>query len=113
MRQLFPDCPQAFDNTLEIAKRCNVEIDLKSRHAPHFSPEDGSTPEKFLTKLCYERADQSTANSTTKVKERLERELHVIESKGFASYFLIVWDFCNYAHKNNIPSAQEAARWVH
>ena len=56
MRQLFPDCPQAFDNTLEIAKRCNVEIDLKSRHAPHFSPEDGSTPEKFLTKLCYEKA---------------------------------------------------------
>ena len=103
MRQLFPDCPQAFDNTLEIARRCNVEINLKQRHAPHFSPDDGSTPEKFLTKLCYEKADQIYGKLDDRVKERLERELHVIESKGFASYFLIVWDFCNYAHKNNIP----------
>ncbi len=103
MRQLFPDCPQAFDNTLEIAKQCNVEIDLKSRHAPHFSPEDGSSPEKFLTKLVFEKAQQIYGKLDDRVKERLERELHVIESKGFASYFLIVWDFCNYAHKNNIP----------
>ena len=103
MRQLFPDCPQAFDNTLAIAQRCNVEINLKQRHAPHFSPDDGSTPEKYLTKLCYEKADQIYGKLDDKIKERLERELHVIESKGFASYFLIVWDFCNYAHKNNIP----------
>ncbi len=103
MRELFPDCPEAFDNTLEIAKRCSVEIDLKSRHAPRFNPEDGSTPEKFLTKLCYEKANQIYGKLEDKIKERLERELHVIESKGFASYFLIVWDFCNYAHKNNIP----------
>jgi DNA polymerase III subunit alpha len=103
MRELFPDCPQAFDNTQEIARRCSVEIDLKSRHAPHFSPEDGSTPEKFLTNLVFEKAKQIYGKLDDKVKERLERELHVIESKGFASYFLIVWDFCNYAHKNNIP----------
>jgi DNA polymerase III subunit alpha len=103
MRELFPDCPAAFDNTLAIAKRCNVEIDLKSRHAPRFHPEDGSTPEKFLTELCYAKAKQIYGKIDDKVKERLERELHVIESKGFASYFLIVWDFCNYAHKNNIP----------
>jgi DNA polymerase-3 subunit alpha len=103
MRQLFPDLPQAFDNTLEIASRCNVEIDLKSRHAPRFNPEDGSQPDKFLTKLCYEKAQQIYGKIDGKVKERLERELQVIESKGFASYFLIVWDFCNYAHKNNIP----------
>jgi len=103
MRELFPDLPEAFDNTLEIAKRCNVEIDLKSRHAPRFNPEDGSTAEKFLTKLCYEKAEQIYGKIDGRVKERLERELQVIESKGFASYFLIVWDFCNYAHKNNIP----------
>jgi DNA polymerase III subunit alpha len=103
MRQLFPDCPQAFDNTLAIAQRCNVEINLKQRHAPHFSPDDGSTPEKFLTNLCYEKAKQIYGKLDDRVKERLERELHVIESKGFASYFLIVWDFCNYAHQNNIP----------
>jgi DNA polymerase-3 subunit alpha len=103
MRQLFPQWPQACDNTLAIAQRCNVEIDLKSRHAPHFSPPDGSTPEKFLTKLCYENAQKIYGKIDDQIKERLDRELHVIESKGFASYFLIVWDFCNYAHKNNIP----------
>jgi DNA polymerase-3 subunit alpha len=53
MRRLFPDWPQACDNTLAIAERCNVEIDLKHRHAPRFNPEDGSTPEKFLTKLVF------------------------------------------------------------
>lgn len=105
MRGLFPDRPEACDNTLTIAERCNVEINLKSRHAPRFKPEDGSTPEKFLTKLVFEKAQQIYPDfiGDDKIKERLDRELNVIESKGFASYFLIVWDFCNYAHKQNIP----------
>jgi DNA polymerase-3 subunit alpha len=103
MRQLFPQWPQACDNTLTIAERCNVEIDLKHRHAPRFTPEDGSTPEKFLTKLVFEKAQQIYGKIDDKIKERLDRELNVIESKGFASYFLIVWDFCNYAHEQNIP----------
>jgi DNA polymerase-3 subunit alpha len=103
MRQLFPQWPQACDNTMTIAQRCNVELDLKKRHAPRFHPADGSTPEQFLTKLCHERAQQIYGKVDGKIKERLDRELNVIESKGFASYFLIVWDFCNYAHQNNIP----------
>jgi len=105
MRQLFSDIPQACDNTLAIAQRCNVELDLKTRHAPRFKPQDGSTPEKFLTKLCYEKAEQIYGQITEPIKARLDRELDVIESKGFASYFLIVWDFCDYAHKNNIAAA--------
>ena len=104
MRMLFSDVPEACDNTLALAERCNVELDLKTRHAPSFKPADGSTPEEFLTKLCYERAEQIYGRITDQVKERLDRELDVIESKGFASYFLIVWDFCNYAHQNNIPA---------
>lgn len=103
MRQIFPDIPQACDNTLVIAERCNVEIDLKSRHAPVFRPEDGSTPEDFLTKLCYERAKVLYGEITEEVKARIDRELEVIEGKGFASYFLINWEFCNWATKNNIP----------
>ena len=94
---------QACDNTLTIAERCNVELDLKTRHAPVFKPEDGSTPEELLTKLAYDGAKKRYAQITDQIKERLDRELDVIESKGFASYFLIVWDFCSYAHKNNIP----------
>jgi DNA polymerase-3 subunit alpha len=105
MRSRFAElAPQACDNTLAIAERCNVELDLKTRHAPRFKPPDGTTAEEFLTKLCYERAEQIYGQLTNKIKERLDRELDLIESKGFASYFLIVWDFCNYAHENNIPA---------
>ncbi len=103
MRQLLADSIEACDNTTEIANRCNVEIDLKKRHAPRFEPADGSTPEELLTKLCYEGAKKRYGEITEKIKARLDRELDVIESKGFASYFLIVWDFCKYAHENNIP----------
>ena len=103
MRRLFADVPQACDNTLEIGDRCNVELDLKRRHAPQFRPPDGSTPEEFLTGLCYEAAERRYGRITEQIRGRLDRELDVIESKGFASYFLIVWDFCRYAHENNIP----------
>jgi DNA polymerase-3 subunit alpha len=103
MRQLFSDYSEACDNTIAIANRCNVELDLKERHAPRFEPPDGTTAEKFLTRLCYEGAEKRYGQITSQIKERLDRELHVIESKGFASYFLIVWDFCKYAHENNIP----------
>jgi len=103
MRSLFADVPQACDNTIEIADRCHVELDLKTRHAPHYDPADGSTPEQYLTKLCYEGAGRRYGKIDDEVKARIDRELDVIESKGFASYFLIVWDFCNYAHKHGIP----------
>jgi DNA polymerase-3 subunit alpha len=105
MRSLFArSASEACDNTLAITERCNVELDLKTRHAPRFKPPDGTTAEEFLTKLCHERAEQIYGQITDKVKERLDRELDVIKSKGFASYFLIVWDFCNYAHEKNIPA---------
>ncbi|MHC4757789.1 MAG: DNA polymerase III subunit alpha, partial [Planctomycetota bacterium] len=103
MRQDFAEVIEACDNTLMIAERCNVELDLKKRHAPVFQPPDGSSPEEFLTQLVFERAKGVYGKVTDKVKSRIERELDVIESKGFASYFLIVWDFCNYAQQNNIP----------
>jgi DNA polymerase-3 subunit alpha len=103
MRELFAKNAEACDNTLTIANRCNVELDLKQHHAPHFNPPDGTTAEDFLTKLCYEGAKKRYGEIADEVKKRLERELDVIKSKGFASYFLIVWDFCKYAHENNIP----------
>ncbi len=106
MRQLFAGLPiadEACDNTAAIADRCNVELNLKERHAPRFVPDDGTTAEEFLTRLCCQGAEKRYGKITDQVKERLDRELHVIESKGFASYFLIVWDFCKYAHENNIP----------
>jgi len=103
MRQLFADNIEACDNTIAIAERCNIELDLKKQHAPRFEPPDGSTPEEFLTERCYEGAKKRYGQITDQIRARLDRELDVIESKGFASYFLIVWDFCKYAHENNIP----------
>jgi len=103
MRGMFADVPEACDNTLMIAERCNVEIDLKTKHAPTFTPADSSSPEDFLTKLCNEGAKKRYGRITGEIKQRIERELEVIEGKGFASYFLIVWDFCNYAMQNKIP----------
>jgi DNA polymerase-3 subunit alpha len=103
MREDFAQVPQACDNTMTIAARCNVELDLKTRHAPGFKPADDSSPEEFLTRLCYENAEKIYGEITDQIRERLDRELDVIESKGFASYFLIVWDLCQYAHKNDIP----------
>jgi DNA polymerase-3 subunit alpha len=102
MRQLFADSIQACDNTMAIAERCNVELDLKTHHAPRFEPPDGKTPESYLIELCYEGAKERYGQITERIKERLDRELKVIESKGFASYFLIVWDFCKFAHENDI-----------
>jgi DNA polymerase-3 subunit alpha len=103
MRNLFADVPQACDNTLKIAERCNVEIELGAQHAPVFHPEDGSTPEDFLKRLVYEGAQKKYGQITDEIEQRIERELSVISGKGFASYFLICWDFCNYAIQNHIP----------
>ncbi|HBG77740.1 MAG TPA: DNA polymerase III subunit alpha [Phycisphaerales bacterium] len=104
MREMFRDVPDACDNTLLVAQRCNVEIDTKTRHAPSFKTPDKSTPEKFLTKLCYEGAKKRYGKMTDEIKQRLDHELEIIESKGFSSYFLIVWDFCRFAAENNIPT---------
>jgi DNA polymerase-3 subunit alpha len=103
MQAMFDGMEEACDNTMAIAERCNVELDLKSRHAPKYKPEDGSKPEEYLTKLCYEGAKRRYGKITEEIDARMERELEVIKGKGFASYFLIVWDFCNYAAKNGIP----------
>jgi len=103
MRAMFADIPEACDNTLAIAERCNVELDLTTRHAPVYRPPDGSSAEDYLTRLVMAGAEQRYGQLTPEVRERIDRELEVIESKGFSSYFLIVWDFCNYARQHNIP----------
>ncbi|MHC4858333.1 MAG: DNA polymerase III subunit alpha, partial [Planctomycetota bacterium] len=112
MRNLFADVPKACDNTLKIAERCNVEIELGAQHAPVFHPEDGSTPEDFLKRLVYEGAQKKYGQITDEIEQRIERELSVISGKGFASYFLICWDFCNYAIQNHIPIGARGRRFM-
>ncbi|MHC4519400.1 MAG: DNA polymerase III subunit alpha [Planctomycetota bacterium] len=104
MREMFADIPEACDNTLAIAERCNVEMDLTSRHAPVYKPPDGSSAEDYLTRLVMKGAKELYGTITPEIQERIDRELEVIEGKGFSSYFLIVWDFCNFARENDIPA---------
>src|SRR3989344_4546317 len=106
MAALFHDTPEAIENTLAIADKCNVELPLNVTQLPAFSVPEGFTPETYLRKLCEEnisrRLGVSVSELTTDAKERLTFELSVIEKTGFASYFLIVQDFVNWAKQHGI-----------
>lgn len=97
------DIPGAAAATLEIASRCRLEIDLKSHHLPQFRPDDGSTPVDYFRRLCDEGLRRRYGAPSDAAKARLELEMKVIESMGFVSYFLIVWDFIRFSRANGIP----------
>jgi DNA polymerase III subunit alpha len=104
MRSLFEQWPQACDNTMRIAERCNVELDFSQQHAPVFRPPENKNPAEYLRELCEEGLRKRYTEVTPEIQERLDRELEVIQGKGFSSYFLIVWDFVHYAREQNIPA---------
>ena len=103
MRQLFPNCDEAFENTAKIAERCNVEFKFNEYHLPAFPVPDGYTNEKYFRKLCYEGFQERYENPPDSYLERLEYEIEVISRMGYVNYYLIVWDFINYAKKSGIP----------
>jgi len=103
MKKLFKDIPQAVSNTLEIAERCNLELDFNKVHLPKYEPPSGQDKEEFLEKLCQAGLGERYAEVTSAIKERLEHELRIIKDMGFISYFLIVWDFIHYAKSQGIP----------
>ncbi|MBN1527342.1 MAG: DNA polymerase III subunit alpha [Candidatus Omnitrophica bacterium] len=95
--------PEALKNTLAIAEKCNVELDFKTSHMPHYEPPAGKTREEYLRGLVQDgiKARYGAADKT--LSDRVEHELKVIEKFGYTSYFLIVLDFINYAKQNGIP----------
>ena len=103
MQGLFREYPEALSNTVKIAERCHVEFDFEHRHLPNFPLPDGLTDEAYLRQLCEKYLPERYETITQEVQERLDYELGVIHSMGFDSYFLIVWDFINYARSVNIP----------
>ncbi len=110
MRQLFPEYPDAYENTNIIAERCNTSIKLDSTSTeryPEFAPEDGSTREEYLRKVCYaglaERYGKERAENDKELRARLDYELSIINQLRFPSYFLITADFINWAKDHNIP----------
>ena len=110
MRRLFPEYPDAYENTNIIAERCNTSIKLDSTSTeryPEFAPEDGSTREEYLRKVCYaglaERYGKERAENDKELRARLDYELSIINQLRFPSYFLITADFINWAKDHDIP----------
>jgi DNA polymerase-3 subunit alpha len=113
MVALFSDIPDAIENTVEIAKRCNVELSLDQHFLPDFPVPEGMSIAEFLTQESREGLEKRLATLFTKESdrqdkresydERLKIELNVINEMGFPGYFLIVADFINWAKNNDIP----------
>ncbi len=120
MSALFKNVPEALENTVKIAERCNVELQFNKLHLPEFKVEEDAEPFEYLRKLCYEglaakekKQDENDAAATSlkdepkepspwPVNDRLEYELSVIKQMGYVDYFLIVWDFIKYAKDHGI-----------
>lgn len=114
MQKLFADIPEALENTIEIAKRCNLTFTLGENLLPHFPVPAGDTTETYLEKVARQGLEERLAKTLDKnhdeyaekreiYEKRLVRELEVINKMGFPGYFLIVADFTKWAKENGIP----------
>ena len=103
LRQLFPNCDEAFENTAKIADRCNVEFVFNEYHLPSFPVPEGYTNEEYFRKLCMDGFRERYENPPDSYMERLEYEIGVISRMGYVNYYLIVWDFIRYAKESGIP----------
>ena len=102
MRELFKTIPEAIENTSKIAERCNVDFEFGHLHLPKFPVPDGKTNIEYLKELCFKGLHELYDEITPEIKDRLEMELNVIIQMGFVDYFLIVWDYVNFARENGI-----------
>lgn len=107
MEELYKDMPEALDNTLEIADKCNVEVPLGQRNMPIFDvPAPFKNTDEYFEYICLEgfktRYQGTPKMTDTKWLERFRYEIKMIKQMGFPSYFLIVWDFSNWAKKQGI-----------
>ncbi|MFQ5915509.1 MAG: DNA polymerase III subunit alpha [Nitrospinota bacterium] len=106
----FRDHPDALRNTLEVAERCNVEMEFGSSHLPRYETPDRSSLDEFLARLAREGLARRLESkglapgvSRAEYEERLESELELVRDMGFSGYFLIVWDFIDHAKRIRIP----------
>ncbi len=103
MLKALPEFGDALDITLEIADKCDPYFIKKEPLLPSYDPPGGMTSEQYLRKLTYDGLAAKYGEITDEVKERAEYELSVITRMNFVDYFLIVWDFINYAESQGIP----------
>ena len=104
MRALFPNCPEAVENTQRIADACNLEFEFGVRKLPEFKLPEGETDgDAYFERLCREGFARRYPNAGQEYVDRLEMEMGVIRQMGFVDYFLIVSDFIGYAKSQGIP----------
>ena len=104
MRALFRDHPQACDNTLLIAERCGFKLDTSPKY-PNYEPPAGKTQNQYLREITEAgiRRRYGALADSEEVQKRYALEIAVLEAQGFVNYFLIVWDFINWAKEQGIP----------
>jgi DNA polymerase-3 subunit alpha len=102
MATLFADIPQALENTVKIAEKCNVEITLGQWIMPHFAVPEGKKTGEYLKDLVYEGLEKRYEKVTDEIKARVDYELSIILKKKYETYFLVVSDFVNWAKDQGI-----------
>ena len=102
MRNLFSFAPEAIENTNKIAERCHVEIKFHETKIPHFDVPEGFTSKSYLEDLCDKGFRMRYPDDDGTLRKKLEYEISVIDKMGYVDYFLIVWDFINYAKEHGI-----------
>src|SRR5437660_1027173 len=104
MQKLFPDHPELLQATLEIADRCNLQLELGKLIFPECTVPEGETPDSYLEKVSLEGALKRYHSVTPEVRSRLMRELAVIKKWSLSPYFLLVLDIVNEARRRGIPA---------
>lgn len=102
MKELFQKWPEAIENTVRIANMCNIELSVGQWQLPKFPLPEGYTSETYLKKLVDEKVAQRYPHVTDELKKRIAYELDIINTRGYAPYFLIVQDFVNWAKDNGV-----------
>ncbi len=104
MAEIFKDVPEAISNTVKIAEQCNLEIPLPGPLLPDYEiPAEFDSPDSFMRHIVYSGLEKLYPEITDEIRKRAEYELDIIQGMGFTGYFLIVWDFIDFARKNGIP----------
>ncbi len=103
MAELFGSYPEALENTCRIADRCNVKLEFGHLLLPEFPVPEGFDAVSYLRHLCEEALPERYEVVDETVRKRLDFELDIINTMGYACYFLIVWDFINYCRSHDIP----------
>lgn len=102
MNGLFIQYPEAIENTVKIASMCDITLSVGKWILPNYPIEKDETPATHLRKLVWDRAPQKYADLTDEIRERINYEMEIINTKGYSTYFLIVQDFVNWAKQNGI-----------